>query len=232
MASQTKHTQAPVAVAPATVPAPVPAHSSLCSGTSSVSAIPETFEAVVALFEEKREALLHTQLSRSVRPIAAEAGRLKILLDPGAPDSLPGQVASLLKQWTGIPWTVEADDAIPGDEDIYTLAERKANLEAARRKSISQHPVVAAVLEAFPKSTIEAIRPLMREIPEAAATEATPIVTRTIKQTRHDQMKNLGNMMKQVQQMQERMQEMQTELQELGGGRLQRCWYGHCSDDR
>ena len=162
-ASQTKHTPAPVAVLPAPTSAPVPAG----------PAIPETFEAVVALFEEKREVLLHAQLSCSVRPIAAEAGRLKIILDPGAPDSLPGQVASLLKQWTGIPWTVEADDTMPGDEDIHTLAERKAHVEAAKRKSISHHPVVAAVLEAFPKSTIEAIRPLAREIPEAVATGAT-----------------------------------------------------------
>ena len=63
---------------------------------------------------------------------------------------------------------------VPGDEDIHTLAERKANAEAAKRKSISEHPVVAAVLEAFPESTIEAIRPLVREIPEDAAPEAAP----------------------------------------------------------
>lgn len=130
--------------------------------------VPETFEAIVALFEEHREALLHAQLSRSVRPATARAGYLELILDPGAPENLPGQVASKLKDWTGIPWQVEASDAAPGDEEIATLAERKANAEAAKRKSVSEHPVVAAVLEAFPESTIEAIRPLVRELEEAA----------------------------------------------------------------
>tara|TARA_R110002051_G_scaffold173090_12_gene243482 strand:+ start:823 stop:2667 length:1845 start_codon:yes stop_codon:yes gene_type:complete len=184
-ATENERTPAPVAMVPkpaaapvsATRPAPSPAPSPApppAQAEPAGPAIPETFEAVVALFEEHREALLHAQLSRSVRPVSAEAGRLEIVLDPGAPDSLPGQVASLLKQWTGIPWTVEANDAVPGDEDIHTLAERKANAEAAKRKSISEHPVVAAVLEAFPESTIEAIRPLVREIPEDAAPEAAP----------------------------------------------------------
>ena len=171
--NQTERTPAPVAMAAKPVAAP-PSAPPPASEEPAAPAIPETFEAVVALFEEHREALLHAQLSRSVRPISAEAGRLEIVLDPGAPDSLPGQVASLLKQWTGIPWIVEANDAVPGDEDIHTLAERKANAEAAKRKSISEHPVVAAVLEAFPESTIEAIRPLVREIPEDAAPEAAP----------------------------------------------------------
>ncbi|MEP3113343.1 DNA polymerase III subunit gamma/tau [Nisaea sp.] len=172
-AAQTERTPAPVAIVPSPVSAPAPVAPPVPEEPAA-PAIPETFEAVVALFEEKREALLHAQLSRSVRPISAEAGRLEIVLDPSAPDSLPGQVASLLKQWTGIPWTVESNDAMPGDEDIHTLAERKANAEAAKRKSISEHPVVAAVLEAFPESTIEAIRPLVREIPEDAAPEAAP----------------------------------------------------------
>ncbi|WP_028466060.1 DNA polymerase III subunit gamma/tau [Nisaea denitrificans] len=168
-APQTERTPAPVAMVPKPVAAPPSAPEEPVA-----PAIPETFEAVVALFEEHREALLHAQLSRSVRPISAEAGRLEIVLDPSAPDSLPGQVAAKLKQWTGILWTVESNDAMPGDEDIHTLAERKANAEAAKRKSISEHPVVAAVLEAFPESTIEAIRPLVREIPEEAAPEAAP----------------------------------------------------------
>lgn len=176
-AAQTERTPAPVAI----VPSPVSAPESVAAPVAppvpeepAAPAIPETFEAVVALFEEHREALLHAQLSRSVRPISAEAGRLEIVLDSGAPDSLPGQVAAKLKLWTGIPWTVESNDAMPGDEDIHTLAERKANAEAAKRKSISEHPVVAAVLEAFPESAIEAIRPLVREIPEEAAAEAAP----------------------------------------------------------
>lgn len=178
-ASQTERAPAPVAMAepqPPTEMRPDPGKppNNLLTDDPQRGCIPETFEAVVALFKDHREALLHAQLSRSVRPISAEAGRLEIVLDPGAPDSLPGQVASLLKQWTGIPWTVEANDAVPGDEDIHTLAERKANAEAAKRKSISEHPVVAAVLEAFPESTIEAIRPLVREIPEEAAPEAAP----------------------------------------------------------
>ncbi|MBO6559829.1 MAG: DNA polymerase III subunit gamma/tau [Nisaea sp.] len=130
--------------------------------------IPESFEGVVALFEEKREALLHALLSRSVRPVSAGAGHLELILDPGAPETLAGQVAAKLKEWTGIHWIVEASDAVPGDEEIHTLAERKANAEAAKRKSVAEHPVVAAVLEAFPESTIEAIRPLVRETEDAA----------------------------------------------------------------
>ncbi|MEO9959068.1 MAG: DNA polymerase III subunit gamma/tau, partial [Nisaea sp.] len=101
-AAQTERTPAPVAIVPSPVSAPAPVAPPVPEEPAA-PAIPETFEAVVALFEEKREALLHAQLSRSVRPIFAEAGRLEIVLDPSAPDSLPGQVASLLKQWTGIP---------------------------------------------------------------------------------------------------------------------------------
>ncbi|WP_420402740.1 DNA polymerase III subunit gamma/tau [Nisaea sp.] len=139
----------------------------------SAPEIPDTFEGVVALFEEHREAVLHATLSRSVRPVSVSRGHLELILDPGAPETLSAQVAAKLKEWTGIPWHVEASDAAPGDEEIHTLAERKANAEAAKRKSISEHPVVAAVLEAFPESTIEAIRPLVREMEDAAPEAAS-----------------------------------------------------------
>jgi DNA polymerase-3 subunit gamma/tau len=65
----------------------------------------------------------------------------------------------LLIEWTEQPWNVSIAEAV-GEP---TLVERKDAAEALVREEVSADPVVAAVLENFPGSAVEAVRPLIAQ---------------------------------------------------------------------
>ena len=116
---------------------------------------PRSFTELVALFEEKREAILHTQLCHNVHLVRCEPGRLEIRPDENAPRDLAARVGALLSDWTGRRWVV----SVSGDEGEPTLA-RQA--EAARRKeheAAARHPLVQAAQKAFPGAKITRVEP-------------------------------------------------------------------------
>ncbi|MHB1207390.1 MAG: DNA polymerase III subunit gamma/tau [Rhodospirillaceae bacterium] len=108
---------------------------------------PESFAAVVALFETKREAMIAAHLKRNVHLVRFEAGLLEFNPDRMAPKDLAGQVGKFLSQWTGTRWVVSVVN-IAGAPSLHDqeLAAAKAD------------PLVSAILEAFPGATIETVR--------------------------------------------------------------------------
>jgi DNA polymerase III subunit gamma/tau len=120
---------------------------------------PGTFAEIVALFESRREAVLQARLARDVRPVRVEPGILEIAASPDVDSALVGALAKLLIEWTEQPWKVSIAEAV-GEP---TLVERKDAAEALVREEASADPVVAAVLESFPGSAVEAVRPLIAE---------------------------------------------------------------------
>jgi DNA polymerase-3 subunit gamma/tau len=128
-------------------------------------ALPATAEAVLALLEEKREMMLANHFINNLHVVRCEAGRLEFRPAQNAPSDLANKLGETLSRLTGTRWVISV--AREGGEP--TIATSRASADAASRGSAASHPLVQAVLAAFPKATIERVRPL------AAASEAVVI---------------------------------------------------------
>jgi DNA polymerase-3 subunit gamma/tau len=124
--------------------------------TATPAPDPKSYEEVVALLQERREAILYAQLHNNVHLVRFETGRLEIRPEPQAPANLANRLGALLGEWTGRRWVV-AVSSEPGDP---TLAEQKAAGEAQARAAIESHPLVQAALKTFPGATIDTVRSL------------------------------------------------------------------------
>jgi DNA polymerase-3 subunit gamma/tau len=132
--------------------------------------VPQSYAELVALVQEKREGLLYGQLYSSVRLVAYEPGRIEIAY-PNAPKNLtlPTELAEKLRNWTGRAWFITLSNDKPG---APTLAEQALEAREAKKRAAAEHPLVAAVLAAFPGATIEAVRGA--DQPVAAGPEFVP----------------------------------------------------------
>jgi DNA polymerase-3 subunit gamma/tau len=81
-------------------------------------------------------------------------GRVEIRTRPSAPRDLAAQLTALLADRTGARWTV----TVSNEAGEATLAEQGRSAETDRRATAQGHPLVQAILAAFPGATIEAVR--------------------------------------------------------------------------
>ena len=109
-----------------------------------------SFRDVVALVADQREAMLHGHLRHSVHLVRFSQGVIELRPEPDAPRDLAPRLAALLSDATGTRWTIAFSEQI-GEA---TLAEQADGLEAGRRQSATQHPLVQAILDAFPGAKI------------------------------------------------------------------------------
>jgi DNA polymerase-3 subunit gamma/tau len=114
---------------------------------------PSSWREIVAL-ASGRQPLLHAHLVHSVHPVHVAPGRIEMRPRPDAPRDLAQQIVALLQQATGTRWTVSLVNA--GGEP--TLAEQGRSAEQDRLALARVHPLVQAVLQAFPGATIELVR--------------------------------------------------------------------------
>jgi DNA polymerase-3 subunit gamma/tau len=117
---------------------------------------PQDFRSLVALFAARREGMLYAHLYSNVHLVRFEPGRVELRPAGPAPANLANRVAQLVKEWTGRLWMVSVSGA-PGEP---TLSEQDRETVARAKDEASRHPVVRAVLEAFPGARIEAVRDL------------------------------------------------------------------------
>jgi len=129
--------------------------------------VPRSFAEVVALFDQKREALLRSHLFANVHLVRFEQGHIEIRPTETAPRDLANRLGRLLSEWTQDRWVVSISQA----EGEPTLREQAAAHDEMLRHEATAHPLVRAVLETFPGARIEAVRELARE---AATPEADP----------------------------------------------------------
>ena len=129
---------------------------------------PQSFGDVVALFHAKREAILAAHLQNDVHLVQFEVGRIDFRPGERAPSNLPNRVAACLAEWTGKRWLVSVS-AQTGEK---TLKEQAADLAQAQRAEAARHPLIQAVLAAFPGATIDEVRSLAPE--PAAEAAVTP----------------------------------------------------------
>ncbi len=113
-----------------------------------------SFEDVAALFQQKREALIHANIVNYIHPVKFQQGHLAIRLKENAPQALIGQLSDKLNLWTGERWVISTSREA-GDP---TLAERNQQAAKTEQEDVAASPVVAEVLKLFPSAKIIEIR--------------------------------------------------------------------------
>ncbi len=112
-----------------------------------------SFRDVVALVATAREPTLHAHLLHSVRVVRFAPPVIELNPLPDAPRDLAAQLTAFLQKVTNARWTVALSNA-PGEA---TLAEQGQAAENARRHQAADHPLVRAIMAAFPGAVIEAV---------------------------------------------------------------------------
>jgi DNA polymerase III subunit gamma/tau len=113
-----------------------------------------SFRDVLALAATEREMLLHSHLLHSVHLVKFAPPVIELRPHADAPRTLAGDLSKLLTKTTGTRWTVVLSAA----EGAPTLATQGNTADATRRATAAEHPLVRAILEAFPGARIEAVR--------------------------------------------------------------------------
>ena len=129
--------------APVRAAAPVPVAAPLLA----------SFRAVAALVAERREPSLHAHLVHSVHLVRFAPPVIELRPQPEAPRDLAARLAALLQEATCTRWTI----ALSAAQGEPTLAEQGNAADVARRSHAATHPLVQAILAAFPGARIEAV---------------------------------------------------------------------------
>jgi len=179
-AGQTSATGNARATSPASSPQPGPAgpsahHSggqqALAVATETALAHYPTFEHVVDLIRAHRDVKLLVEVENNVRLVSYRPGRITFQPTANAPQDLSQRLGAALQRWTGTRWGISLVNEGGGE----TIAEQRDAAETALRTEASRHPLVQAVLSAFPKAQITSIR-TEADIAAEAGAEALPEV--------------------------------------------------------
>jgi DNA polymerase-3 subunit gamma/tau len=114
---------------------------------------PDTWRDVVAL-ASGRDPRLHADLLHFVHPVRVAAPHLEIRPQNGSPRDLPQRLVGFLHAATGTRWTV----GLVNEGGEPTLAQQGRAAADDRLARAESHPLVRAVLEAFPGARIETVR--------------------------------------------------------------------------
>ena len=147
------------AVQAAVAPAPAPAVAEV--------AIPTGFRDVVAL-SSGRDPTLHSHLRHSVHLVRFQPGVIELRPEPVAPRDLAARLGALLLAETGRRWTI----ALSAAQGEPTLGEQEQLAEVQRRQEAGEHPLVRAILDAFPGARVAAVLDSSLDaygLPQAAA---------------------------------------------------------------
>jgi DNA polymerase-3 subunit gamma/tau len=112
-----------------------------------------SFRDVTALVAERREAMLHAHLVHSVHVVRFAPPVIELRPQPEAPRDLAPRLAALLTEATGTRWTI----ALSADQGEATLAEQGTAADSARRSAAADHPLVRAIMDAFPGARIDTV---------------------------------------------------------------------------
>ena len=120
------------------------------------------FEDVVELIRRHRDVKLLVEVETGLRLVNYQPGRIEVNpTDDAAPD-LMGRLGARLQAWTGNRWVISLAEG-----DALTIAETRDAAENAIRHEAEQHPLVQAVIAAFPKAKITEIRTEAEKAQEA-----------------------------------------------------------------
>jgi DNA polymerase-3 subunit gamma/tau len=133
----------------------------VANGSPVLAAAPEAdpaprlqnFRDVAQLAEARREAMLHAHLLHDVHLVRFAPGLIELRPEPSAPRDLAASLAKLLLDATGERWSI----AMSRDEGQPTLAVQGQAADSARRSAAAEHPLVRAIMNAFPGAVIDKV---------------------------------------------------------------------------
>ena len=128
---------------------------SMISAEVAVQAGPRfgAFRDVVAWVGEQKEAMLHAHLLHSVHLVRFAPPVIDVRPQAEAPRDLAARLAALLSEHTGTRWTI----AVSRDAGEPTIAEQGNAADTARKTAAADHPLVRAILAAFPGARIDTV---------------------------------------------------------------------------
>jgi DNA polymerase-3 subunit gamma/tau len=129
------------------------------------------FEDVVALIRHHRDVKLLVEVETGLRLSRYSPGRIEFQPAPGAAPDLAQRLGARLQAWTSNRWAV----SVVNEGGAPTIAETRDADTRALRQQAEAHPLVQAVLAAFPKASITAVHTPKEKELEAEA-EALPEV--------------------------------------------------------
>jgi DNA polymerase-3 subunit gamma/tau len=112
-----------------------------------------SFRDVTALVAERREAMLHAHLIHSVHVVRFAPPVIELRPQAEAPKDLASRLGALLTEATGTRWTI----ALSAAEGEPTVAEQGTAADTARRTAAADHPLVRAIMDAFPGARIDTV---------------------------------------------------------------------------
>ena len=136
-----------------------------------------SFRDVTALVAERREAMLHAHLIHSVHVVRFAPPVIELRPQPEAPKDLAARLGALLTEATGTRWTIALSTA----EGEPTVAEQGSAADAARRMAAADHPLVRAIMDAFPGARIDTVHDTAADaygLPTIDVPDAEPSETR------------------------------------------------------
>jgi DNA polymerase-3 subunit gamma/tau len=125
-----------------------------------------TFAQVVELIRANRDVQLLIEVETGIRLARYEPGRIEFEPAPGATQGLAQKLGTRLQQWTGARWAV----TLVNEGGRPTIAEARDAERSTLEAQAREHPLVKAVLDAFPTARIADIR--APEVREAEAAQA------------------------------------------------------------
>jgi DNA polymerase-3 subunit gamma/tau len=136
-------------------PAPEPTPTALLvPEPPATSTIPEHFRDVISLVREQREMTLYGHLLHSVHLVRYAPPIIEIRPQPEAPRDLAPKLAAVLGEVTGQRWTI----AISTAEGEPTIDAQRQAADQGRAVEAAEHPLVQAIMAAFPGARLEAVR--------------------------------------------------------------------------
>jgi DNA polymerase-3 subunit gamma/tau len=132
-----------------------------------------TFRDVTALVAEKREAMLHAHLVHSVHLVRFAPPVIELRPQADTPKDLAARLGTLLTEATGTRWTI----ALSTSEGEPTVAQQGSAADAERRTAAADHPLVRAIMDAFPGARIDTVHDSATDdygLPMVEAPEAEP----------------------------------------------------------
>jgi len=119
--------------------------------TPAVQQGPDTFEALIAMLQERRDIILQLDVERCVRPVSFKPGAMTYQPAEDAPSDLAQRLSKRLQEWTETRWMVLADANAKGGE---TWSERRQRGKQERMADIRSDPAVEAAMRLFPGAEI------------------------------------------------------------------------------
>jgi len=113
-----------------------------------------SFRDVVALSDNEKDVLLHGHLLHSVHLVRFAPPVIELRADRDAPRDLAARLAAMLLAATQQRWTI----VLSGDAGEATIAQQGRAQDKDRRAEALTHPLVAAIMAAFPGAKLDAVR--------------------------------------------------------------------------